>query len=176
MSQLRMLITSLAAALALAVVGPLFAGTLPAFADGLHQGRPPVCLSSCMGDHDRDIDRRIFPVVRPIVTVVYPRVVTPVVIVPQPVVYTVPTVTYSVSATVCLPASAYASSTSYFWMSYGPNWNSGCSNIQLQRLCQVYNQAVLANPAAYNPYVQAVCNTLGVSGYQYQYPIGVSGP
>jgi hypothetical protein len=58
-------------------------------------------------------------------------------------------------------------SSSYSWMSYGPSWNYGCTTAQLVQICQVYNQAVMANPAAYNAYVQTVCNTLYGNGYSY---------
>jgi hypothetical protein len=169
-SQLRMLLASVTAALAIAFVGPLFIGAAPALADGYHpvpppcsscgtHHHPPVCSSSCFP--------HTFPVVIPIVQ---PQVVTPVVTVVQPqvVVYPVTTVSYQVSTTVCLPASyGYSYSTSYFWMGYGPNWNNGCTTSQLQQFCQMYNQAVMANPAAYNQYVQIVCNTIGGIGYPY---------
>jgi hypothetical protein len=169
MSHVRILLASVAAALAIAIVGPLFAGVAPAFADSPHpmpaMMHPMMNPIPPMHDHDRDRDDfprvfpfpHVFPIVRPVVPVVYP--------VPQPVYYPVPTPVYSAPTVVCLPMSGYSYGGSYFWMGYGANWNSGCTTAQLVQVCRVYNQAVMVNPAAYNPYVQAVCNTLVGYGY-----------
>jgi hypothetical protein len=154
-SHIRMLLASVVAALALAVLGPLFMGVAPAFADAPHAMHPMVHDRDDHPRFDRDDhprfdrdDHRPFFHFAPQV-----QFVQPVISYVQPVVYPVYTQAYSAP--------------SYFWNSYGPGWNNGMNWYTVQQVCIQYNQAVSAySSAAYNQFVQAVCVNVG-SGTSY---------
>ncbi len=147
MFRLKLLLAAFVAALMLAFVGPLAFGATSALA------APPQPLVPLPRhhipfhggqvrfldpDHDHDVD----------VVVVHPvRVVRPVVVVTRPVFVTPVFVTPVQTQT-------------FFWLSFGPGWNAQWSLSQLQRFCQQYNQAVMADPAAFNQSVQAVCASM----------------
>jgi hypothetical protein len=160
MSHFRMLLASVLAALAFAVVGPLFMGVVPAFADGPNMGHPGMHdrddHRSDRDDHrfDRDDHRPFFPGYRFAPQFQY---VQPVVSYVQPVVYPVYAQSY---------APAYAAP-SYFWNSYGPGWNYGMGGYAVQQVCIQYNHAMAVNQVgAYNQFVQPICISIA-SGTSY---------
>lgn len=61
------------------------------------------------------------------------------------------------------PTYAYTAP-SYYWMNYGRNWNYNMSYGQVQQVCGDYNSAYAYSTSAYNAYVAGVCVSISVSG------------
>ena len=171
MSQFRMLLAAVAAAVAIVFIGPMVWGAPSALAAGpqpagnhqhhMNHGNFPNNgnfnnfnngnfrrhFNICDPDHDRDNDlchRRFF-------TPRYP-------------VYTYPV--YQPTYYYYQPAVAYTAPyiPNYYWMNYGPNWNYGMPYYQVQQVCNDYNSAYGYSTAAYNSYVAGVCVSVSVNG------------
>jgi hypothetical protein len=138
-------------------------GTAPTFADGLHVNPTTQQMPSGGVIHVHHHVHVHIPVrvVQPI-AVVSPVVVAPVRVVQPVAVVPVPVVT---ATTVVVSTPSVVVSAPYPWSSYGPNWNAGWTLAQQQQLCQSYVQTLAMNPAAFNQYVQAVCDGSGSTPY-----------
>lgn len=190
MSHLRTLLASAVAALALAIVAPLFMGAVPAFADGPHMNPPvshPTMVNSVVRGNGINQQANVNVMGNNNVVNVRQQVNVrnfnnfnnPCCFNRNfnnfnnfsnfnnfccfnrfPVVQQVPVVEPIIVPVVTTPAPTF------FWQNYGPGWNYGMSYNQVQQVCGQYNNAMTYSSTAYNQFVAGVCISISVNGNQ----------